>query len=70
MNTAPISVNAKHIKFSQCNDCKHRQAYKADVKTTRCDAFGDIPNEILRNQHDHTKPYPGDNGILFEESNS
>lgn len=51
---------------SQCNDCKHRQAYMADIKTTSCDAFADIPNIIIRNQHDHTKPYPGDNGILFK----
>ena len=25
-----------------------------------------IPSEILTGEHDHTKPYDGDNGIQFE----
>jgi hypothetical protein len=55
-------------EWSQCNDCKHRDAYLSDLKTTRCDAFPnqDIPKEIRINDFIHTKPYPGDNGILFE----
>ena len=61
-----FAVRMDRMNWSQCNKCKHRQAYKADLKTTRCDAFADIPKAILGNDHDHTKPYPGDNGILFE----
>lgn len=61
-----FAVDGKKVRWSQCNTCKHRQAYLLDLKTTRCDAFSDIPNTILRNEHDHHKPYPGDNGIMFE----
>lgn len=33
-----------------------------------CSAFPqEIPREILMNEFDHHKPYPGDNGIQFEE---
>lgn len=34
-----------------------------------CDAFGDkpIPKEILVNAADHREPFPGDNGLRFEE---
>jgi hypothetical protein len=50
--------------FPQCNECKH---FALSGKI-RCTAFPDgIPNEILDNIHDHKTPYPGDNGIRFEE---
>ena len=65
-----FAVRMDRMNWSQCNKCKHRQAYLSDVKTTRCDAFSDIPKTILRNEHDHKKPYLGDNGILFEGVNS
>ena len=44
-----------------CFNCKHFK------KSFKCGAFKDgIPNIILTNIHDHTEPYPGDNGIQFE----
>jgi len=33
---------------------------------TKCDAYTtEIPEQIATNEHDHTKPYEGDNGIRF-----
>lgn len=49
------------MEISQCVMCSH---YTGNA---RCIAFTDgIPSAILRNEHDHHKPYPGDNGIRFE----
>ena len=46
----------------QCRSCKHLH----DESMT-CDAYpDDIPDEILLNKHWHTKPFPGDHGILYE----
>ena len=45
-----------------CNRCRHR------MPGAKCKAFPNgIPDEILFNQADHRKPYPGDRGIQFEE---
>lgn len=38
------------------------------TETNYCKAFPEsIPNEIAYGDNDHTKPFPGDNGIQFEE---
>ena len=48
----------------QCNNCKHYIAARS------CGAFPDgIPEKILLGQHDHRQPFPGDNGIQFEQKN-
>ena len=45
-----------------CGKCKHYIN-----KKSACTAFpGGIPAEILEGEHDHRKPYPGDNGIRYE----
>lgn len=47
---------------SQCVTCKHKSTTGAT-----CTAFPNgIPEQILTNASDHTKPYPGDNGIRYE----
>lgn len=49
----------------QCNGCKHLIGLQ-DGKLI-CKAFPiGIPNEIGSNKILHDKPYPGDNGIIFE----
>ncbi len=53
--TAPICVNCRHFDW--------------DLKFGGlcCDAFPHgIPNVILSGRHDHSRPYPGDKGILYE----
>ena len=48
----------------QCRSCAHLRL------EGRCTAFpGGIPLRIWVNDHDHTKPYPGDNGIRYEPKN-
>jgi len=47
--------------FPLCNKCVFYMG------NSKCSAFPEgIPEEILTGEHDHTKPYPGDNGIRFE----
>lgn len=49
--------------YPHCLFCKHFEKGGAPS----CDAFPDgIPERILRNKHDHRKPYPNDNGVTFE----
>ncbi|MBS5988009.1 hypothetical protein [Clostridium sp.] len=51
----------KNEDISQCFFCKH------SLPKGKCDAFPNgIPKEIKENFFIHTKPYEGDNGILFE----
>ena len=45
-----------------CTLCKH--LHEDGIS---CDAFPDtIPNDIHTSVIDHRKPYPNDNGIMFE----
>lgn len=43
-----------------CSNCKHHTGGH------RCRAFNAIPEKIWLGEHDHRRPYPGDNGIQFE----
>jgi hypothetical protein len=51
-----------------CNECRywHRENFEGFT----CDAFpGGVPEAIIRSEHDHREPYPGDNGIRYEPVN-
>ena len=52
----------------QCSNCKNADVYPSFVDGVKvCKAYPDkIPLSILLDEHDHRKPYPGDNGIQFE----
>jgi len=46
---------------TQCLFCKHYQGL------WQCDAYPEkIPVEIATGEHDHTKPFKGDQGVRFE----
>ena len=53
--------------------CKHYKGVRQPDGTEKyevsyCAAFPlGIPADIINGKNDHTKPYPGDNGIQFEE---
>lgn len=51
------------ILISQCAYCKHKGYGKF------CDAFDEIPRDVLLNKVDHRKPIKGDRGIQFEANN-
>ena len=52
------------IKVSKCLKCKNY--IERDDMLDCCKAYPNgIPLEIFREEVDHTKPYKGDNGILF-----
>jgi hypothetical protein len=51
----------------QCFACIHLDR-DASFNPMRYDAFPDgIPVPIQANKHDHSKPYPGDHGIRYDQ---
>ena len=55
------------MKIAKCYNCKH--FFYTDDTSVCCAAFPKgIPTEIFNEDFDHTKPYPNDNGIMFERS--
>jgi hypothetical protein len=44
-----------------CTFCKHLLSIR------RCAAFDEIPLPIWKGENNHTRPYPGDGGIRFEQ---
>lgn len=62
-----------------CSRCRHFRENRIDRREAdsgpefrfrpTCNAFPyKIPDEIWYEQNDHTMPYPGDQGIQFEDS--
>ena len=52
----------------QCWFCKRFNVEFNSNEKINCAAFNSgIPDEILNGEVGHTKPYKGDNGIVFEE---
>ena len=50
---------------NQCPNCKYLIGTN---KHLVCEAFTNgIPEKILTGEHDHTEPYEGDGGILFQK---
>ncbi|MBL7976501.1 MAG: hypothetical protein JNJ85_16405 [Candidatus Kapabacteria bacterium] len=52
------------IRSAQCELCINL----IERTRRRCDAFPHgIPPEIWNDEIEHTRPYPGDGGIMFEK---
>jgi hypothetical protein len=55
--------------YPQCYRCNHVRPYDKGKRKKKlaCSAFPEgVPTDIALNIHDHSKSYPGDNGILFD----
>lgn len=56
-----ISLQVEVTISDQCHACRHR------TSATRCAAFPlGIPRVIRNGEVDHTSPFPGDEGVIFE----
>lgn len=57
------------LRHTQCVFCKHYINITKVGQHPTCSAFPkEIPEEVLWNKFDHKNPYPGDNGVQFEEA--
>lgn len=57
-----VQFSNGELGICQCVWCRHRSD-----GGQRCRAFpAGIPVEILKNQHDHRRPFDGDHGVRFE----
>ena len=53
--------------YESCLTCEHINR----KDTTKCDAFPEgIPFAIVSGGIEHTKPFPGDNGIIYSPNES
>jgi hypothetical protein len=48
------------LSMPDCFRCKYY------IKDGKCEAFENIPEDIILQKTDHTVPYPNDKGYLFE----
>jgi len=52
----------------KCLMCRHFDRTEPDSYALRCKAFPQgIPMDIVQGEQEHVTPYPGDNGILYEQ---
>ena len=57
-----MSQNKEHTDTNNCFNCKHYLFF------SKCDAFNEIPLDIIRGENDHSEPLPNqDNDITFEQ---
>lgn len=47
-----------------CIFCSHYN-HELDEAENDCQAFNEIPVEIMSGERQHTESYPGDNGVMF-----
>jgi hypothetical protein len=56
------------VPAPMCLGCLHLRTRSREGEPARCDAFpGGIPVGIYWRSGDHTRPWPGDGGLRFEQ---